>query len=105
MSLWSGKEPLVLASQSKARQMLLAKAGIAFESDPADIDERAVEASYVPSGAGKSLFRLEPAAAALCHRRRSDPGIGIAHLQQASGQGTGSRPVARPCGPSTRTYC
>ena len=44
MMLWLGKEPLVLASQSKARQMLLAKAGIAFESDPADIDERAIQA-------------------------------------------------------------
>jgi septum formation protein len=45
MTLWLGKEPLVLASQSKARQSLLANAGIEFESDPADIDERAVQAS------------------------------------------------------------
>ena len=44
MSLWLGKEPLVLASQSRARQILLANAGIAFESDPADIDERAIQA-------------------------------------------------------------
>jgi septum formation protein len=43
MTLWRGKEPLVLASQSKARQTLLANAGIAFESDPADIDERAIQ--------------------------------------------------------------
>jgi septum formation protein len=45
MMLWLGKEPLVLASQSKARQVLLANAGIEFESDPADIDERAIQAS------------------------------------------------------------
>jgi septum formation protein len=45
MTLWLGKEPLVLASQSKARQALLANAGIEFESDPADIDERAIQAS------------------------------------------------------------
>ena len=45
MTLWRGKEPLVLASQSKARQALLANAGITFESDPADIDERVIEAS------------------------------------------------------------
>jgi septum formation protein len=44
MTLWRGEKPLVLASQSKARQSLLAHAGIAFESDPADIDERAVQA-------------------------------------------------------------
>jgi len=34
---------LILASQSRARQTLLAEAGIAFEAVPADIDERAVQ--------------------------------------------------------------
>jgi septum formation protein len=43
MSLWRGKHPLILASQSHARQSLLANAGIAFEAVPADIDERAVQ--------------------------------------------------------------
>jgi len=43
MTLWRGKEPLILASQSRARQMLLANAGIAFESEPAGIDERRVQ--------------------------------------------------------------
>jgi len=42
MSIWLGKEPLILASQSRARQMLLTNAGISFETIPADIDERAV---------------------------------------------------------------
>jgi septum formation protein len=36
---------LVLASQSKARQALLANAGIRFESEPAEIDERAIQAA------------------------------------------------------------
>jgi septum formation protein len=45
MTLWRGKDPLILASQSKARQTLLANAGITFESDPADIDERAIQLS------------------------------------------------------------
>jgi septum formation protein len=45
MTLWRGKEPLVLASQSSARQSLLANAGIEFESDPAEIDERAIQAT------------------------------------------------------------
>jgi septum formation protein len=45
MTLWRGNEPLVLASQSKARQTLLANAGITFETDPADIDERAIQQS------------------------------------------------------------
>ncbi len=43
MTLWRGKDPLILASQSRARQMLLANAGIRFEAVPADIDERAVQ--------------------------------------------------------------
>jgi septum formation protein len=43
MNLWRGKYPLVLASQSRARQTLLANAGIDFEAIPADIDERAVQ--------------------------------------------------------------
>jgi septum formation protein len=43
MTLWRGKDTLILASQSRARQMLLAHAGIVFEAVPADIDERAVQ--------------------------------------------------------------
>jgi septum formation protein len=43
MTLWRGKDPLILASQSRARQTLLANAGIDFEAVPADIDERAVQ--------------------------------------------------------------
>ena len=43
MTIWRGKDPLVLASQSRARQMLLGNAGLAFEAMPADIDERAVQ--------------------------------------------------------------
>jgi septum formation protein len=60
MTLWLGKEPLVLASQSKARQTLLANAGIEFESHPADIDERAIQASSglsAPSDIAKLLAR------------------------------------------------
>lgn len=43
MTLWRGKDPLILASQSRARQMLLANAGIDFQAVAADIDERAVQ--------------------------------------------------------------
>ena len=63
MRLWRGQEPLVLASQSKARQTLLANAGIEFESDPADIDERAIQISSGLSGPGDiaSLLAREKA--------------------------------------------
>src|SRR4029450_12402193 len=43
MTIWRGHRPLILASQSRARLMLLANAGIAFEAVPADIDERTVQ--------------------------------------------------------------
>jgi septum formation protein len=63
MRLWRGQEPLVLASQSKARQTLLANAGIEFESDPADIDERAIQISSGFSSPGDiaSLLAREKA--------------------------------------------
>jgi len=43
MTIWRGNDPVILASQSRARQMLLGNAGINFEAVPADIDERAVQ--------------------------------------------------------------
>jgi septum formation protein len=43
MALWRGKSPLILASQSSARKMLLANAGLDFQAIAADIDERAVQ--------------------------------------------------------------
>jgi septum formation protein len=43
MTLWRGKHPLILASQSRARQMLLGNAGLEFEVVAADIDERGIQ--------------------------------------------------------------
>jgi septum formation protein len=43
MTIWRGPQPLILASQSRARQMLLANAGIDYEAIPAALDERAVQ--------------------------------------------------------------
>ena len=53
MTLWRGKDPLILASQSRARQMLLANAGIDFEAVPADVDERAVQQASRLSAPGE----------------------------------------------------
>jgi septum formation protein len=52
MSLWRGKYPLILASQSRARQALLANAGIEFETVAAEIDERAVQQASSLSAPG-----------------------------------------------------
>lgn len=43
MTLWRGQHKLILASQSRARKMLLANAGLQFETVPADIDERSLQ--------------------------------------------------------------
>ena len=45
LALWLADAPLILASQSKARRMLLMAAGVLVEADPADLDERGVEAA------------------------------------------------------------
>ncbi len=66
MNLWRGKYPLVLASQSRARQTLLADAGIDFEAIPPDIDERAVQQNSGLSAPGDiaALLAREKAVAA-----------------------------------------
>lgn len=71
MTLWRGKEPLVLASQSKARQSLLANAGIRFESDPAELDERTIQATSGLSAPGEiaSLLAREKACAVSVRRQ------------------------------------
>jgi nucleoside triphosphate pyrophosphatase len=52
MALWLADAPLILASQSKVRRMLLAAAGVPVEADPADLDERALEAGAASHSAG-----------------------------------------------------
>jgi septum formation protein len=58
MAIWRGKHPLILASQSRARQALLANAGIAFEAIPADIDERAIQQASGLSAPGEIASML-----------------------------------------------
>ncbi|WP_027535003.1 Maf family nucleotide pyrophosphatase [Bradyrhizobium sp. WSM3983] len=70
MSLWRGKSPLILASQSGARKMLLANAGLEFEAVTADIDERGIQAASKlsnPREIGLLLAR-EKAKAVSAHR-------------------------------------
>lgn len=43
MMLWRGDGPPILASQSRARQLVLAGAGIPYDIVPATIDERTIE--------------------------------------------------------------
>jgi septum formation protein len=65
MTLWRGEFPLILATQSRARQMLLANAGLDFEAVPAEIDERGIQESsgLTSPGAIAALLAREKARA------------------------------------------
>ena len=43
MNVWRGSQPLILASQSSARQVVLRHAGLSFDAIPADLDERSIQ--------------------------------------------------------------
>lgn len=58
MAVWREPKPLILASQSRVRQALLANAGLSFEAIPAAIDERAVERSCGLTSGGEIAVRL-----------------------------------------------
>jgi septum formation protein len=71
MSLWRGKSPLILASQSSARKMLLANAGLEFIAIKADIDERGIQAASKlssPRDIGLLLAREKAKAVSANHR-------------------------------------
>jgi septum formation protein len=65
MTLWLASDPLVLASGSAVRRQVLEAAGIPVEARPADIDERAIEASAGTDDPGEvaSLLAQEKARA------------------------------------------
>jgi septum formation protein len=95
MSLWHGKYPLVLASQSRARQTLLANAGIAFEVVPAEIDERAVQESSGLSTAGDIAALLAREKALWVSSRKPGHFIVGADQTLALGKQLFSKPAGR----------
>ena len=58
MAVWRESKPLILASQSRVRQLLLTNAGLSFETIPPAIDERAVQRSSGLTTAGEIAARL-----------------------------------------------
>jgi septum formation protein len=69
MALWLARAPLILASQSKVRRALLTAAGIPVETDPADVDERALEAKAQLQAAGAVAALLAREKAIVVARR------------------------------------
>ena len=94
MTLWRGTYPLILASQSRTRQALLANAGIGFEAVPADIDERELQQNSGLSAPGEI--------AALLARRKAvsvslqQPGRFVVGADQTLARG--ARLFAKPAG-------
>lgn len=70
---------LVLASKSRSRSALLAGAGLAFATEPSDVDERAVEEPLLAAGADPGAIALhlaEAKALAVAARRPEDLVLG-----------------------------
>jgi septum formation protein len=95
MMLWRGKDTLILASQSRARQALLANAGIAFESVPADIDERAVQEASGLSTPGDIAALLAREKALFVSSRRPGKYVIGADQTLALGKRLFSKPAGR----------
>ena len=94
MTIWRGQHPLILASQSRARQMLLANAGISFDAVPADIDERSVQNNSGLTAPGEiaGLLAREKA----CFVSSKNPGRHVVGADQTLA--LGNRLFSKPAG-------
>ena len=87
---------MILASQSRARQALLASAGIVFEAVPADIDERALQQASRLIGPGDIAALLAREKALYVSMRQ--PGQFVVGADQTLALGT--RLFSKPAGRS-----
>jgi septum formation protein len=94
MTLWRGKTPLILASQSRARQVLLTQAGIDFKAVPAELDERALQQTSGLSAPGEIAAHLARAKALAVSSRQ--PGGYVVGADQTLALGT--RLFSKPAG-------
>jgi septum formation protein len=95
MALWRAEQPLVLASKSAVRRLVLEGAGIPLEIVPADIDERGLEAraGMRSPGAIAALLAYEKARAVSV--RLPDRLVLGADQTLALGEQSFSKPVDR----------
>ena len=94
MTIWREQFALILASQSRARQMLLVNAGISFDAIPADIDERALQKDSGLSAPGEiaGLLAREKA----CFVSSKNPGRYVVGADQTLA--LGNRLFSKPAG-------
>jgi septum formation protein len=94
--LWRGRAPLLLASASATRRALLESAGLPVDTEAAEIDERAIEASLGEAGARAVASQLARTKALAVSRRHPDR-IVIGADQTLSCEGTHfHKPPSRP---------
>jgi len=94
MTIWRGKFRLILASQSRTREILLVNAGIPFDAVPARIDERAVQRDSGLSAPGEiaGLLAREKA----CFISSRNPGRYVIGADQTLA--LGNRLFSKPAG-------
>ena len=95
MSLWLADRPLVLASKSASRRLLLQSAGIPIEVLAADIDERGMEAKAGLTDPGAVAALLARGKAIAVSARQPDRLVIGADQTLALGQRRFSKPVDR----------
>jgi septum formation protein len=95
MTLWRGTKPLILASQSLARQMLLANAGISFEAIPAELDERAIQLASALSAPGEIAALLARDKALVVSEKHPDRFVVGADQTLILGEQLFSKPAGR----------
>jgi len=95
MTLWRGPNPLILASQSRARKILLAGAGIEFEAIPSDIDEREIQQTSKVSAPGEVAALLAREKALWVARRRGGHYVIGADQTLALGERLFNKPADR----------
>jgi septum formation protein len=95
MTIWHGRHPLILASQSRARQALLAGAGIAFEAVPAEIDEREIQRTSGLAAPGEIASLLARQKALWVSSRQPDRIVVGADQTLALGKQLFSKPAGR----------
>jgi septum formation protein len=95
MTIWRGTKPLILGSRSRARQALLANAGIAFEAVPAEIDERAIQLASGLSSPGEIAVLLAREKAVSVSSRHPGQFVLGADQTLALGERLFSKPAGR----------
>ncbi|HLZ04485.1 MAG TPA: Maf family protein [Bradyrhizobium sp.] len=95
MTIWRGKSPLILASQSRARKMLLADAGLPFETVAADIDERAIQQASKVSAPGEIAGLLAREKARFVSERKGEHYVIGADQTLALGERLFNKPDGR----------